>query len=71
LDEDEVLEILYDSFRVFGFIDCTDFRTTRTGSGPMPDGSRRPYAFEIQREFYSRYFRAHGLKIYLFCCPME
>ena len=28
----------------------------------MPDGSRRPHAFEIQREFYSRYFRAHGLK---------
>ena len=37
-------------------------RTTRVGSGPMPDGSRRQLAFEMQREFYSRYFRAHGIK---------
>ena len=28
----------------------------------MPDGSRRPMAFEMQREFYSRYFCAHGIK---------
>ncbi len=28
----------------------------------MPDGSRRVNAFEIQREFYSKYFWAHGLK---------
>jgi hypothetical protein len=28
LNEDELLEILLDSFRVFGFIDCADFRTT-------------------------------------------
>ncbi len=62
LEPEEVLEISRETFRVFGFLDCTDFRTTRTGSGPTPDGSRRANAFDIQREFYSRYFRAHGLK---------
>jgi hypothetical protein len=62
LVEDELLGISFDDFRCWGFIDATDFRTTRTGSGPQPDGSRRAYAYELQREFYSRYFRAHGIK---------
>jgi len=66
LDEDlnieDFLDLDPEFFRIFAVIDATDFRTTRTGSGPMPDGSRRLHAFEIQREFYSRYFRAHGLK---------
>jgi hypothetical protein len=58
----QILEIAIEFFRIFGFLDCTDMRTTRTGSGPQPDGSRRPNAHELQLEFYSRYFRAHGLK---------
>ena len=58
----EAIYIAPESFHVFGFMDATDMRTTRTGSGPLPDGSRRIDAFELQREFYSRYFRAHGLK---------
>jgi hypothetical protein len=62
LAEEETLGISFDDFRCWGFIDATDFRTTRTGSGPQPDGSRRAYAYELQREFYSRYFRAHGIK---------
>ena len=62
LTDVDFLEILFETFRIFGFLDCTDFRTTRPGSGPMPDGNRRPFAFEIQRELYSKYFRAFGLK---------
>ncbi len=62
LANSEVLGIEYDDFRCWGFIDATDFRTKRTGSGPQPDGSRRVYAYELQREFYSRYFRAQGIK---------
>ena len=58
----EILEIALELFRIFGFLDCTDMRTTRTGSGPQPDGSRRPNAHELQLEFYSRYFRAHVLR---------
>jgi hypothetical protein len=62
LAEDEPLGIEYDNFHCFGSIDATDFRTTRTGSTLQPDGNRRAHAYELQREFYSRYFRAHGIK---------
>ena len=58
----QILEVAIEFFRIFGFLDCTDIRTTRTGSGPQPDGSRRPNAHELQLEFYSRYLCAHGLK---------
>ncbi len=51
LQPDEVYEIRRDTFRVFGFVDCTDFRLTRTGSGPMPDGSRRPNALRCNESF--------------------
>lgn len=56
------LEMLFETFRIFGFLDCTHFCTTRPGSGPMPARNRGPFAFEIQRELYSKYFRAFGLK---------
>jgi len=73
IDEDLTAEDILDLdpryFRVFAVIDATDFRTTRTGSGPMPDGSRRLHAFEIQREYYSRYFGAHGLKYLTIILP--
>jgi hypothetical protein len=59
---DDILQLDPATFRIWAVVDCTDMRTTRVGSGPMPDGSRRPMAFEMQREFYSRYFRAHGIK---------
>jgi hypothetical protein len=62
LENHEVLAIDTEIFRGWAFFDCTDMRTIVTGSGPQPDGSRRTNAFEVQREFYSRYFRSHGLK---------
>ena len=62
LAENEVLGIDFGDFRCWGLIDVTDFRTTRTGSGPQPDGSRRAFSFELQCDFYSRYFRAQGIK---------
>ena len=40
LREDETLDVDSNSVRVFGFIDCRDMWTTRTGSGPLPDGSQ-------------------------------
>ena len=57
-----LLEVALKFFRVWAFIDCTDMRTTRPGSGPQQDGSQRVNAHEIQLDFFSRYFRAHGLK---------
>ena len=51
------------SWRIFGFIDCTDVRTCRPGSGPVgPDGERRENSGDIQRAFYSSYMKSHGLK---------
>jgi len=50
LREDETLEIDFNSSRVFEFIDCTNMQTARTGSGSLPDGSRRSDAFELQRK---------------------
>lgn len=44
-------------FHVFGFIDCTHVRTCRVGSG------------QAQQAFYSRYFRAHGLKYLVVVFP--
>ncbi len=44
-------------------------RTTRVGFGPMPDGSRQQLAFEMRREFYSRNFRAHGIKYLIVHMP--
>jgi hypothetical protein len=60
LENHEVLAMDPETFWVWAFFDCTDMRTTVTGSGPQPDGSRRTNAFEVQREFYSCYFRSHG-----------
>jgi hypothetical protein len=42
---EDMLELDLELFRIFAVIDATDMRTTRSGSGPMPDGSRRLRAF--------------------------
>ena len=54
------LGIPLNSFRLFGFLDDTGFRTTAPGRG-----IRRNYGFldDVQRTFYSGHFSAHGLKV--------
>ena len=54
------LTIPFASFRIFGFLDDTGFRTTTPGIG-----SRRVNGFhdDVQRSFYSGYFAGHGLKV--------
>jgi hypothetical protein len=49
----------FDSFRIFGFLDDFGMPTARPG-----DTARRRWGFidDIQRAFYSGYFRRHGLK---------
>ena len=52
------LDILFESFRIFGFLDDTGFRTT------VPDiGARRRLLFfyDIQRALYSGYISVHGI----------
>ncbi len=62
LFDDDIFQLGPDTFWVWAVLDCTNMRTTRVGSGPMLDGSRWQLAFEMQCEFYSRYFCAHGIK---------
>ena len=56
-----------ETFRIFGFIDDFALRTARPG-----DSSTRAYGFmqDIQRSFYSGYFRAHGLKAQVVYLPI-
>ena len=60
------LDMPFDSFRVFGFLDDTGFRTTAPGIG-----ARRRLGFvdDAQRAFYSGYFAAHGIKVQAITLP--
>ena len=50
----------YESFRIFGFFDDTEFCTTT----PSIDVRRRIVVYDdVQISFYSGYFGHHGLKI--------
>ena len=60
------LEIPFDSFRIFGFVDNTGFRTSAPGIE-----ARRIMGFndDIQRSFYSGYFAGHGIKFQAVTLP--
>lgn len=68
LDEgDEFIDReLFQNFRIFGFVDCLGHETTRVGGE-----ARRVHGYQqdIQRAFYSGYFRAHGLKSLIVYLP--
>lgn len=54
----------FELFRIFGFLDCVGHATTRVG------GSREHNLIhDVQRAFYSAYFRSHGLKCLLVFLP--
>lgn len=55
----ERLNISYSQFRIFAFMDDTDFRTCRPSSSNV-NVNTSPH--DYQRSFYSGYYRAHGLK---------
>ena len=61
-----LLSIPFQSFRIFGFLDDTGFRTTAPGIA-----SRRMngYFDDAQRSFYSAYFSGHGLKVQTLSLP--
>ena len=60
------LQIPFDSFRIFGFLDDTGFRTTAPGIE-----ARRTMGFfdDVQRSFYSGYFGHHGMKVQALTLP--
>lgn len=58
--------IPFESFRIFGFLDDTGFRTTAPGIW-----ARRRIGFfdDIQRAFYSGYMSGHGMKVQVLSLP--
>ena len=64
------MNIDLDNFRVFSFLDSIGHETCTPGSGPVGiDNSRRQNSYEIQRAFYSRYGKQHGLKTQVVLLP--
>ena len=61
------IDISFETFRMFGFVDDTGFRTTASGIE-----ARRRYGFhdDIQRPFYSRYLLGMASKYKRFHFPM-
>ena len=55
------------TFRIFGFIDDFALRTARPGNTAT---RRHEIRQDIQRSFYSGYFRAHGLKAQVVYLPI-
>ena len=55
------------TFRIFGFIDDFALRTARPGASATRTFG---YRQDIQRAFYSGYFRAHGLKAQVVYLPI-
>ena len=65
-------DLHFDSYRIFGFLDCKIDETCRPGSGPMtdePGAERYPDADVLQRSVYSGYLKRHGLKVLTVVLP--
>ena len=61
-----LLNIPFDTFRIFGFLDDTGFRINAPGIS-----NQRVYGFsdDVQRSFYSAYFTVHELKVHTLTLP--
>ena len=57
----------FETFRIFGFIDDFAMRTARPGGNATRTHDLRQ---DIQRSFYSGYFKAHGLKAQVVYLPI-
>ena len=61
----DIVDVPYETFKTFGFIDDTNFRTYRPGTGPNGDydyASCKDNAHNIHAAFYSGYMKYHGVK---------
>jgi hypothetical protein len=59
-------------FGICGFIDCSDHKICRPHSGPAGDYlgvMRCPNWYIVQRAFYQRHIRTHGIHVLTFCLP--
>jgi hypothetical protein len=66
--------LLYDNFRIVGFVDCKIDPTCRPGSGPSVDcqlALRHEGHVILQESVYSGYAKCHGLKVLTVVFRME
>ena len=57
------VNVPFDRFRPFGFIDCMTTQTSRPGSGPRnEEQEREDDAYAIQRAFFTSYGKKRGMK---------
>ena len=56
--------VTFESFRVFAFLDCTEVPSCRPGVD-----TRLPLVWDLQRTFFSNYFKEHGLKFQVVAFP--
>ena len=71
-DELIELDIDFDTFCPFAYIDSTHLKTTHPGAGPIEKGEcarRRNSAFEIQRAFCNTYIKVNELKFQIIMLP--
>jgi hypothetical protein len=64
-NEMDIIDIEFEVFRLFGFLDDTCTYMNRPGAGPADareHAPRRIGAHDIQRAFFTGYLRKHGLK---------
>ena len=54
----------FESFHVFTFLDCTEVRSCRPGVDTI-----LPLVWDLQRTFFSNYFKDHCLKFQVFSFP--
>jgi hypothetical protein len=61
-----------DPFRIFGFLDCSNFRSSTPATGPSgryEGAARNPYSYVKQRSYYNGWKKIHGLKILSILLP--
>jgi len=61
------VDVPFELWRIWSYIDCTNMHTCRPGSGPVgPNGERRENAKDIQKAFFRYVHRATHLDIYIY-----
>lgn len=58
-DMHAIMDLSYECFRIFGFLDDVEMATSRPGD---TTNRRMFFLHDVQRAFYSGYFKSHGLK---------
>ena len=67
---ENLFNITFDEFRLMGFVDCKQERTSVPGSGPInEDNDRREGADGLQRAYFSSYGKKHGMKTQVVLLP--